>query len=252
MELRKYLEGLELNSKASYTKQRNTLGVEAPELPKLDGKEQAFFSEKTILSFAYGVPEQSRKDIISSTLLAQLAANKKVSDDENIMEWYEAFIDVLAKVGWVIEGGDVQSFKSKSNLFEAENVIIDILTSAFGANYIVVIKKTLEAIKKLASDDRRIKAFEKSTSKISKSSFQIALVTEQNGLVSLKIGTFTLSATRDTITVLFFKSDRQETELNYISKQATLDTDIFQEIRDLVKSKVGTFLRSSIAEIQLS
>jgi len=199
-----------------------------------------------------GVPQQSRKDILNSLLLAQLGANFKVPDIENVLLWYHSFIDILAKIGWIIDGSDVQSFEVKDNLFEVESVIIDILTAAFGASYIVVIKKTLDAIKKLANSDRKIKAFERSTTNVSKGGFQVALVTEQDGLVSLKIGTFVLQSNNDIITVLFFKSNKQQTKLDYISNQATLNTQIYEYNRDIVIEKLGNFVRTNIAEINLS
>lgn len=252
MVLKTYLENLDLKPSQPYVSKRITLGVAAPELPRLGENEQAFFSERSILSFASGVSEQSRKDILNTTLLAQMAANSRSNDQADITNWYYAFIDVLMKTGWVIEGGDMQTFKSKSNLFEAESVVIDILTSAFGAGYITVIKKTLEAIKHLASADRKIKAFEQNTSKVSKGCFQIALVTEEHGVMAMKIGTFILSSERQITTILFFTSTSEETSLDYISKKATLNTDFYQVIRQKVTEKLGNFLFTNIAEIKLA
>jgi len=251
MKLEAYVKDLDLVAGETYVTDRHTMTIEEAEMPRLGEKEQAFFSEKSIVSFAAEVSEKCRRDVLQTTLLAQMAANGKVPAGDDLVRWYEAFIEVLEKVGWVVEAKDIQSFSSKSDLFEVDSVVIDILTTAFGAGYITVIKKTLESIKKLAVRDRKIKAFEHNTTMVSKGCFQIAMTTESNGVANLKIGTFILNSKHNMTTILFFKSDRQVTTLDYFSRQASLDTEIYGAIRKEVKNRLGHHLRTNIAEIDL-
>ena len=106
-----------------------------------EGEEQSFLSDKSILSFVADVSAQNRQDILNSTLLAQLAANKRTPIENNMKEWYKAYIDVLGNIGWVTQNVEINEYETRDNLFEVENVIVDILSASFGAGYITLIKK---------------------------------------------------------------------------------------------------------------
>jgi hypothetical protein len=216
------------------------------------GEEQAFLSDKSIVSFVSGVTDQNRKDVLNSTLLAQLAANKKAPIETDIDQWYKAFVEVLEKVGWVVQDKEIHQFESRENVFELENVIIGILTASFGANYIDIIKKALEALKKLSeSNDNRIKVFERNTRSNHKGCMQIALATEEGGAVAMKIGAFLLSSTNKVTRVLFVKFTSDITTLDYASSGATLNQDIYAKARQLVIDKLSSDIVDYITEIEI-
>ncbi|RYF85111.1 MAG: hypothetical protein EON98_07460, partial [Chitinophagaceae bacterium] len=154
LELKKPREAFEVHHKR---------GAVQPELVK-EGEDQSFLSDKSIVSFASSVNGQNRKDMLNSTLLAQLAANKKSPIEDDLKGWYARYIDVLRNIGWVVENAEINNYNVKENVFEVENVIIDILSAAFGAGYIEIIKKTFESLKKMSeANDGRILVFEKNT-----------------------------------------------------------------------------------------
>src|SRR3712207_4682897 len=98
-DVRTFVEGLELQDpNASYFKVRPTRGPAlTPEEIKIkEQTEQAFFNDKSLVSFVSEVSGQNRKDVLNSTLLAQLAANKEVPDPDKILDWYQKFVDVLS------------------------------------------------------------------------------------------------------------------------------------------------------------
>jgi hypothetical protein len=254
-ELSSYINSLPLASGNPYKTYRSTLGVEAstePAIPIKEGTEQSFFAEKSIISFAAEVSEANRQDILNATLFSQMAANTVPDEPEKLMEWYRKFIEVLAKTGWIIEGHDLQTYNATGSVFEVQNVIVDILTSAFGAHYITIIKKTLDAIKNMSSEDKKIKAFEKNVNKVSKGCFQLALANEQNGQVSMQLGTFILTSTNTITSILFFKTEKTNTRLDYISKRASFNAGVYQSIRKTISDKLGEKLATNIAEIPLA
>ena len=74
---------------------QTTLG----ELPKK--KEQGFVDCGSLVSFTENLSEQNKEDVLNSTLLAQLAANKKYDRKTQHDEWYTFYMKVLENVGWV-------------------------------------------------------------------------------------------------------------------------------------------------------
>lgn len=247
-----FVNDLELKKPREAFVLKQTRGAAQPQLIK-EGEDQAFISDKSIVSFVSAVNGQNRNDILNSTLLAQLAANKKSPIESDLTGWYKRYIDVLRNLGWVVENAEINNYEVKENVFEVENVILDILSATFGANYIALIKKTLESLKKMSdSNDGRIKVFEKNTQAISKGCFQIALADEKNGALSMKLGTFLLTSTRQIKKILFVQIKKDETKLEYASSQATLDAEIYSvAARNAVLNKLSQDIKEYIAEIDI-
>jgi hypothetical protein len=248
------IENLPIQGGEPYRKKRVTKSFDNNALPIRAGEEQSFFNEKSLVSFASSVSEQNRNDVLQSTLLAQLAANHQVqgeSDESKVLKWYTYFLDTLSKTGWIISGSDIQNYEAKDSSYEVDNIIIDILMAAFGSTYITIIKKTLEAIKTMGDDDRKIQAFKKNVNEISKGGFQIALANEEGGIVSIKIGTFFLTSSHEMEKVFFFKTEKDKTSLQYISKTATLSSKAYSAIRELIDKKLEDHLQTSVAEIKI-
>jgi hypothetical protein len=216
-----------------------------------EGKEQSFLADKSVVSFVSEVKEQNRKDVLNSTLLAQMAANKKFPDQENIIEWYGAFIDTLSKIGWNIQSAEMSTFEDTKSVFEIEEAIVDILAGAFGGGYVAAITKTLESIKKMSNEDHKIIAFEKNTHTFSKGCFQIALATEANDAVTLQLGTFLLTTSKKIKQILFFTSKKDKTTLQYSSRIGTLNAEVYSTVRDAIVKKLGENINTYIAEIEI-
>lgn len=248
-DLIQFLSDQEIKPGTALIARKRDEAVKPPDLKQ--GTEQSFLSEKSIVSFASDISPQIREDILNTTLFAQMAANTVGNDEEKILDWYKKFIEVLGKTGWIVEGKDVQDFNAKGTLFEVENVIIDILTTAFGSGYMAIIKKTLDAIKGL-SGDKKIKAFEKNVTGITKGCFQIAVAKEEKGAVSMRVGTFLISSDQKIQSILFFKSKKETTSVKYLSKQCTFNEKIFASARQSLIDKLGSRIATNIAEIELA
>ena len=246
IDLEKYVAELQLGRPASAYPQRREV---TPLLA--ENQEQSFLNDKSVVSFASEVNGQRRKDVLNSVLLAQLAANKQFSDDTQILDWYRAFIKVLNNLGWMIQEAEFSTFEAKADVFEVQNAIIEILTKAFGGTFQSVIMSTLDSIKALGDEDGKITAFEKNTHSLSKGAFQIALATEANETVALQLGTFMLNSSNEIKKILFFKSSKDRTRLDYCSRQGTLNEEIYAIARQSVSDKLGDKIDHFVAEIEL-
>lgn len=89
--------------------------IEALELPELHSKRSsdtnsvidsaACINNRMLQSFAADLTEQQKSDVLNSTLLAQLAADKAYTKDAagryDVKGWYSKFSEVLLNLGWV-------------------------------------------------------------------------------------------------------------------------------------------------------
>ncbi|MEO5996598.1 MAG: hypothetical protein ABIN89_07715 [Chitinophagaceae bacterium] len=215
-------------------------------------KDQSFLSDKSALSFVSGVSEQNRTDVVQSTLLAQLAANKQFPDSSGSMEWCNVFASVLSNIGWVIEGTGVSTYQMKGNIFAVNTAILEILVAAFGQDYLSIIKTTIDSMRNLSDQDNRIRVFEKNTHSLSKGFFQVGLVSEQNNAVSLQLGAFFISSSERIDNILFFSSSKESSTLDYFSRKATFSPDIYKNIRQAVSNKLGTAVMKYVDQIDIS
>lgn len=246
-----YISNLELEKPSEAFEIARTRAAVAEELVK-DGEEQAFLSDKSVVSFASNVNGQTREDILNSTLLAQLAANKQKPIEDDMKGWYDKYVEVLEHIGWVVEKNEINNYEAKESLVEVENVILDILSATFGANYIVILKKVLESLKKMSeNNDGRIKVFEKNTHTMTKGCFQIGLATEENGAVAMQLGTFLLTAKSKITKILFVKIKKDETSLQYATGQATLNKQVYAVARQTILDKLQKDVTDYIAEIDI-
>jgi hypothetical protein len=222
---------------------------QAQPLPVQDGKDQAMIVDKSLISFVAGLSAENRADILESTLLAQLGANSKVPDQKDVIGWYKAYIEILTKVGWTMEGGEVQQFSAKANVVELQTVIIDILKAAFGADFLQIVTRALDGIKTLADSNGKIEAFEKNTHSESNGSFQIGVATQEGDAVSMNLGTFLITSTSRISHILFIKFTKDETDLQYASGKLTLDQKIYENVRNLVQNKLSGRAVEFVTEI---
>lgn len=239
-----YIDSLTLSySEAPYRfVERGTLAGSAEKLTK-DNVEQSFLAEKSIVSFLAGVSAAHRNDILNTILLAQMAANNKVPDHETrMLDWYQAFMDILEKsTFYVLQAEQVTHFESSKSVFEMQSAILGLLQASFTGNVAAILEKTMESIGKLAGKDGRITAFDRNTHKAANGCFQIAAAAEENGVVSLQMGTFVISTTDKSTNILFIRTAKDETSLEYRSRQATFNA---QGYTDTVRAKVEQILEN--------
>lgn len=250
-DLKKFVLNLELPliselEESLLTKSRNLEIEEAQE-----SKEEGYVIEKSLVSFVSKVNNQSRQDVLYSTLLAQRVADKKFPNREDVLKWYEEYINVLTNVGWTIENKELANFTSSSGLFEMENVVVDLVAAMIGQNYIAIIKSTLGAIKELADDDGRVKVFESNAHNFQKGNFQIGFVDETNDAVSMHIGAFILETEDNIKRILFFKGGSDRSSIQHYSIKCTLNKGVYSTVRDLILEKLGTATQSFIAKLDI-
>jgi hypothetical protein len=216
-----------------------------------DNEEEAYVNQKSLVSFVSSVSGQNRKDVLNSTLLAQRAADKKYPDPADVRKWYDMYIDVLTQIGWVVEEKNFADFDSSNAIFEMENVVIDILATLVGQNYIAIIKSTLDAVKSLSEGDGRIKIFESNSHNFKKGNFQIGLVNETNGAVSMNLGAFMLESQDGIKKILFFKSGKDKSALSYYSIRCTLNDDMYSLVRKDILKKLGPATSAFIGRLDI-
>lgn len=220
-------------------------GFESAEVkPQVDFdalKSQAMVAGAEVISFVKGVSVERRQDIINCALLAQLAANKKVPDETDVLTWYNTYFEVLTNLGWVIQEKGFASFKEKAIGLEAHQAIQMVANILLGPapTALAVVTSTLEAMKSMKKDNPWITIFDRESRKSTTAKFQIALAEEDaSGQFLVYLMAFKLIDKATLTQVLFFKTQTDEITFEHASGKVTINEDILTGIREKVRLKL--------------
>jgi hypothetical protein len=217
------------------------------------GEEQAFVSDCSLSSFAANVSPKARQDVLDTTLLASMAAEKKYPNNSNPQKWYEFYTKVLISIGWVKEQDENKTYTSGEAEFDIDQAVIEIMASVTGGPVVqaALIRKTLESLRGLADDDGKVRLFEARAKGIDTSHFQIGMTTEENEAVSLHVSNFVFENIQGSHRVLFFRWGQDRAALNYQFFKATLNSSQYADTRFLVKQKLGSRPAEFIGELDI-
>lgn len=205
-------------------------------------RQQATVVGSEVIAFAEGVPGAFRQVLVNSTLLAQLVATKKVPDRTQIFDWYDAYFDTLANIGWPVQERSFAVYAESGQNFEAHKAIIAVLSLVFGpgATAVALITGTLEALQSMDADSPWITLFSKESVAADTASFQISAVEKgPNGEPFVTLAAFGLNAKTKMTQVLFFKARASEVTLRHCSSKIMIDAAVADALRQPLRDKLA-------------
>ena len=214
-------------------------------------KPKAFVDGGSLVAFVAGVSGQNREDVLNSTLLAQLAADKAHSREDDVMSWYSFYSNVLGKVGWVTQGYNWEKYTSKKMSFTMDEAVLELAATALTGQEELAVGAALDAMRKLPKEDGRIKLFDHSSSSDQAGNFQISVCSEDNGAVAMKTMAFYYDAEQQDTTVLFFNFNSASTTLTQATNAQTLNSQVYANVRDNVVTKLGDKAKSFVLDLDI-
>jgi hypothetical protein len=214
------------------------------------GDNQTFITAGSLVSFVCGISSQSQIDVLNSTMLAQLAADKKFDREQQTVAWLNFYRSVLEQVGWVTQEWSWNPFAATGNETDVDKAILTILAAIATQNELLIIKAAIDAAKALPDGDGRIALFDQYSASKTAGCFQIEIASE-SGAVALKLGSFHILSSNKVTKILWFKFSTQNTEINQGTLAATLNTGIYSLLRTIVEEKLGDRARLLLAGIDV-
>jgi hypothetical protein len=220
-------------------------------------KDQATVVGSDIVAFIKGITAEQRADLVNATMLAQLAAKKKVSDPQDlagVLEWYSHYFDVLSNIGFVIQEKGFAEYEEKAETFEAHEAILDVakvaLAGAPGALAVVI--KTLESLKKMSDDSPWITLFHRESRSAKTARFQVTLAeTDETGGLLVRLMAFGVEAEATITQVLFFRFKKNHAKLRHHAGKVTINPTVLAGVRDEVAAKIAAHTKSFVAGLDI-
>jgi hypothetical protein len=216
-----------------------------------ENKNSAWVNDGSIVTFTDDVNIQHQQDVLDSTLLAQLAANKKHDRVEDPENWYKFYKEILENIGWVINTWNFEEYHASGSTFIVDEVIMEILGTIATGKELDVVKVAISTLKSLANSDNRLVLFNESSYKISKGNFQVLSVSENNNIVSINTSLFYFSSTQTVVKLLLFSFSSSKTKLFKGSESVTINDVIYGQVRNSITTKLGTTPSAFLVNIDI-
>ncbi len=200
-------------------------------------KNQAIVAGSDIVSFVKGVSLERRQDIVNSAFLAQLVANKKVQNRNNIFEWYDVYFDALINLGWVVQEKGFASYEKEAEGLEAHEAILSVASVLLGAapTALAIVKSTIDAMKSMDKNNPWITIFDRASQSAETARFQISLAEEdEKGCFMISMMAFGIIAKSTITQVLFFKIRSDKVTLKHRSGNITINEEILSGVREKI------------------
>lgn len=206
-----------------------------------------------LFSFSRGVDASLREAISNSALLAQLVANKRVSQAESPLEWFKQYSDVLQNVGWVQQESGWSDYTAKGNAVEVDKKIVEVMTVVLGAApaALSIITATISALGAMDPTSSWIKIFSRESQKASIGRFQVGLVEKAEGddvLVSML--TCLVEAQTAISQVLFFKFKNAHATFKANSAKVSINRASLADLGPAILKKVRAYQADYLSSIR--
>ena len=222
--------------------------VGAPFVPA-DGKAEAYVCDGSLASFVANVNGQQKEDDLHSSLLAQLAANKKHDRFKDTENWYKFYTDVMGHVGWVMQGFNFSEYTSHQADFKISQVTLELLSGLIGGDAALmnVVERTLDS---LAISTDGITLFGSTSSSAKQGNFQVVPCTvDKSNQVSVAFLGSYFQASEVAHNYFFVTMKKQDVHLFKATQVFTLDGEICDQVRNAVQEKLGDGAKKYIKKL---
>ncbi len=214
-------------------------------------KDAGYVDAGSLVSFVAGLSTEHQADVLNSTLLAQLAANKKFDREKQTGEWYGFYRTVLENVGWVVEKFEFTRYNAVGTTFTVEQVVLEIVGALLTGNQLAIVTATLNALKESSKGGKPITIWDSTSHSSQNGSFQIGLAADKGGVPVMALGAFHFATRESTTRFLWFSYSSSETQLYKAGQTVSLNEIVYGKVRQQVIDKLGDNAVKFVANLEI-
>lgn len=221
-----------------------------------NGIREGFVDAGSLVCFNSKVYRQHIDDVLESTLIAQLAANKKYDRFTDSHHWYKAYSETISQVGWL-----TQRFVSFSeyiplpDVFKISDVVIKIFSQMFvdEEEMVKIVKDAIDKLEQSKAKEGLSLFGSNSTSESEKNgNFQIlSCSVDKSNQVSVAFLGFYFNSKKTTRNFFFEKMKKSDVHLFKSEQIFTLNEDQYSQLREEVKKKLGERTKNYVKNLQI-
>jgi hypothetical protein len=209
----------------------------------------SFIVAGSLVCVSADVPVQAQEDCINSTLLAQLAATHQHDRMTDAADWYSAYIDVLANVGWDAQSFAFGTFATNGDAFTLDQPILQYIALLGTDNEVANVAIAVTTLKGLSKNDKRLVLWESQSHAQRQGNVQVISVTMADTMPVIKLGAFSFDTPNDVSSLLFYSFDASAEVLSQAAQTMNLNMDVYSGVRDQVKQKLGSKVTDLVSRL---
>lgn len=214
-------------------------------------KDSAYVTAGGIVSFVAGLTTQQKEDVLNSTLLAQLAANKAFDRETKTKEWYGKYHEVLENIGWVISAFDFTRFEATGSKFTIESAVLQVVVAIASQSALLVTQAALAAVKAISSGSKAFAIWDRTTHSTSNGNFQISPCVASDANVAMALAAFYFSAETVDSQFLWFSYSSSSVNLYKGGQVVVLNEQIYKKVRQQIIEKLGDKATLYVANLEI-
>ena len=222
---------------------------ETPEIK--DDDAAAYVNLGSLVAFTAGLEKQQKQDVLNSTLIAQLGANKLFNRETQTEQWYGKYHEILENVGWVINSFDFTKYSVSGSSFKVQQVVAEMLAAIASENALLITKSAMEAVKSLSADSKGFSIWDTHTHDSGAGNFQIAPCSNSDGNVVMAISAFHFTAQTVDYSFLWFDYSSSTTTVYKGGEAVVLNEEIYALVRAAIIKKLGDHAVNYIANLEI-
>jgi hypothetical protein len=217
----------------------------------ITGVDGAAVDGGSVVSFVGMVDGSMREDVLNSTLLAQLAANKKWDKLKKSEDWYKEYVGVLEHLGWVAQAFNFSEYNSTQTEVNISKVVLELLAALVTENELAFVTTVTTALQD-EKNAQALKLFQDQGSDGANGNCYLStVVPDKSDAVMSTVCTY-FSTEEKSQKVWFFWTYKSETMHLFTSSQKmVLNHTFYATIRDVVIKKLGDKAKSFIADLDI-
>lgn len=204
----------------------------------------------SIVSFVAGLSPQAREDVLNSTLLMQLAANKRFNKATQREEWFNFYTEGLGKLGWTLSKQEMERYTPNQQAFTVDSVALEIMEQvAGGSSFTPIAQRTFDSLRK---QPRLLDLFLSHSNDRNVGTFQIMPCTQNaNGDVSMLLTCMQVVRNTSNDHILFFTFQKNDVIIYRAAQTSVLNTQVYSQVRNAVIEKLGQHANQFVNNLSL-
>ena len=216
------------------------------------GDVRAAVNGASVVSFVAGLDAVGMSDVLYSTQFAQRAASARRDRHAATEDWYRAYVEVLERVGWVAQGFAFAQRRTDRGGFTMDSAALEVIGTIATGNHLAILVKAVDALRKLADEDRAIRILELQAFAELSGSFQPGTVQrDPNGALTLALGAFHFRCHQAGGRFLFWTWGRDEIEFFAAAQTLTLNAGNYATVRAAVAARLAAAAPDYVAELAI-
>ncbi|KAG8705040.1 hypothetical protein FRC08_001884 [Ceratobasidium sp. 394] len=214
------------------------------------GRETASVSAGGLYVFDRELSKAQKADVLHSTLLAQIEADKNYDRTNDADNWYHYYVYRLGKIGWMAHDFDFDK-RPFNNSITAGQFVVDRLKSELGFLKSKNVELAVNSIKKMSDDEKALQVFSSKSSSGPRANFQVGYCSSSDGSVGIELGAFVYHIDRAVKNPMSSKLKNQSTDARSAFQKMTLNKYDYDRVRDSVLRKLGDYANDYVADVPM-